>query len=49
MKTYQQPASKAKAIKQEARFLATVPWYEKTGEDFGGDVSFEVEDDETWG
>ena len=49
MKLYQRPASWVLAITNENRFLASTPWYEKNGEDFGGDVDFEVENDETWG
>ena len=49
MKTYQRPSQAELAITNENRFLASTPWYDKNGADFGGDVNFEVETDENWG
>ena len=49
MKMYHTPESAIQEIKIEDQFLASKPWYDKTGEDWGGDVGFDIEDDETWG
>ena len=49
MKIYQRPDSIEMAITTENRFLASTPWYDKNGADYGGDFNYEVENDETWG
>ena len=49
MKKYIIPVARLRDTHLESRFLIASPWYDKTGEDFGGDFDFTVEDDETWG
>ena len=49
MKSYQRPDAITMAITNENRFLASTQWYEKNGADYGGDFTYEVENDETWG
>ena len=46
---YTAPGLRIRAIQNEDCILASKPWYDKTGEDWGGDVGFNIEDDETWG
>lgn len=48
-KNYLTPLLEVETVKLEHDFLASKKWYEKHGADYGGDVDFDIEEDETWG